>query len=55
MCLPPAPSRAHWQATDAVAGDGKGIVDSTIFLRVYTDALPDLTLTDLPGITCARL
>lgn len=42
----------HWlQATNVVAGEGKGIVDSTIYLRVYTDALPDLTLTDLPGIT----
>jgi len=41
------------QATEVVAGLGKGVVDSTIYLRVFTDALPDLTVLDLPGITCA--
>lgn len=39
------------EATDVVAGEGKGLSDSTIFLRVYSPHQPDLTLVDLPGIT----
>ena len=34
-----------------VAGEGKGVVDSTIYLRIYGPNLPDLTVLDLPGIT----
>lgn len=36
-----------------VAGDSKGVEDSPIYLRVHTSRLPDLTVVDLPGITCA--
>jgi hypothetical protein len=32
-----------------VAGDGKDVVDSTIYLRVNSGLLPDLTVLDLPG------
>ncbi|EFN56960.1 hypothetical protein CHLNCDRAFT_21811, partial [Chlorella variabilis] len=39
------------EATRRVAGSGKGVVDSPIYLRVYTNKLPDLTVLDLPGIT----
>ena len=38
------------QATNQVAGINKGIVNSTIFLKVFSSKLPDLTITDLPGI-----
>eukprot|EP00887_Chlorella_sp_A99_P006263 scaffold3.g6263.t1 len=37
------------EATDVVAGEGKGLSDSTIFLRVYSPHQPDLTLVDLPA------
>lgn len=48
---PPPPRKLH-QATKAVAGEGKAVVDTPIYLRVYTSRLPDLTVVDLPGITC---
>ena len=37
--------------TDKVAGTKKGIIDDPIVLTIHSEACPDLTLVDLPGIT----
>ena len=36
--------------TRAVAGENKSIVNTTLFLKVRSGDLPDLTIVDLPGI-----
>ena len=38
-----------WSVVQAIAGDGKDIVDQMIYLRVEGPECPDLTLIDLPG------
>jgi dynamin GTPase len=37
--------------TERVAGSKKGIVNTPIYLRIYSPNVVDLTLVDLPGIT----
>ena len=36
--------------TDKVAGTKKGIIDDPIILTIHSEACPDLTLVDLPGL-----
>ena len=38
--------------TDKVAGTKKGIIDDPIVLTIHSEACPDLTLVDLPGMHC---
>ncbi|XP_009372772.2 dynamin-related protein 4C-like [Pyrus x bretschneideri] len=38
-------------ATNLIAGDGKGISDTPLTLLVKKKGVPDLTMVDLPGIT----
>lgn len=37
--------------TKALAGDGAGVSDAPIYLRIVRDSGPTLTLIDLPGVT----
>ncbi|KAL3749793.1 hypothetical protein ACJRO7_010851 [Eucalyptus globulus] len=39
------------EATDEIAGNGKGISNAPLTLVVKKDGVPDLTMVDLPGIT----
>ncbi|KAF8038496.1 hypothetical protein BT93_B1137 [Corymbia citriodora subsp. variegata] len=44
-------SEAINDATDEIAGHGKGISNAPLTLVVKKDGVPDLTMVDLPGIT----
>ncbi|XP_030540787.1 dynamin-related protein 4C-like isoform X3 [Rhodamnia argentea] len=44
-------SEAINDATDEIAGSGKGISNAPLTLVVKKDGVPDLTMVDLPGIT----
>ncbi|PIA36052.1 hypothetical protein AQUCO_03400152v1 [Aquilegia coerulea] len=44
-------SEAICDATDEIAGDGKGISNFPLTLVVKKQGVPDLTMVDLPGIT----
>ncbi|KAI3417124.1 ABC transporter domain-containing protein [Psidium guajava] len=44
-------SQAINDATDEIAGSGKGISNAPLTLVVKKDGVPDLTMVDLPGIT----
>ena len=43
------------EATRRVAGDGKGISDTPVVVRARLRGIPDLNLTDLPGLTLTPL
>ena len=48
-------SRAVEAATREAAGDGMGISDTPVVIRARLRGIPDLNLTDLPGLTLTAL
>ncbi|KAI6684389.1 hypothetical protein NL676_030302 [Syzygium grande] len=44
-------SKAINDATDEIAGHGKGVSNAPLTLVIKKDGVPDLTMVDLPGIT----